>query len=206
MEQLFTDLPTRQLSRGQILIYEGDPIDNIYYLLDGYVKVSSLSVDGSQRTIFIYAPGDAFPLAGYLSGVGIARYFYECMTGAEIKVMPQKRFQEIIKGDLELGEQLISYTYQLNAKFAERIETLTARSARRKIVSLLSFLADRTGTAESGRVRLNVPLTSQEIADMCSLTRETTSLQMQKLRKERVIRGGRYLSVDIRKLEKILIS
>jgi CRP-like cAMP-binding protein len=128
------------------------------------------------------------------------------MTGAEIKVMPQKRFQEIIKGDLELGEQLISYTYQLNAKFAERIETLTARSARRKIVSLLSFLADRTGTAESGRVRLNVPLTSQEIADMCSLTRETTSLQMQKLRKERVIRGGRYLSVDIRKLEKILIS
>lgn len=199
-------MPVRKLNRGQILIYEGDPVDNIFFLVRGYVKVSNILVDGTQRTIFVYAPGDAFPLTSYLSGVGVARYFYECMTDVEVKVMPQKRFQELIKGNLEVGEQLITYTYELNTQFAERIETLTARSARHKIAALLSFLADRAGAADGDKIKLGIPLTSREIADMCNLTRETASLQLQRLKKENVVQGSRYLCIDIQKLQKILAS
>src|SRR5690348_14218953 len=121
MDRLFKKLPVRHLARGQILIYEGDPIDNIYFLASGYVKVSNIQVDGTNRTIFVYAPGDAFPLTSYLSGIGIARYFYECMSDVEVKLMPQKRFEQSIKGNLELGEQLIGYTYELNQEFTNRI-------------------------------------------------------------------------------------
>jgi len=206
MEKLFKDLPARQLSRGQILIYEGDPVDNIYFLVSGYVKVSNLLVDGTSRTIFVYVPGDAFPLTSYLSGVGIARYFYECMTETEVKVMPQKKFQALIKGNLELGEQLIAYTYELNQQFTDRIETLTARSARHKVAALLAYLAGRAGSQQQDRTRLNIPLTSQNIADMCNLTRETASLQMVHLRKEGVVQGSRHLTIDGQRLQKILVS
>ncbi len=206
MEKLFKNLPTRQLSRGQILIYEGDPIDNIYFLVKGYVKVSNILVDGANRTIFVYAPGDAFPLTSYLSGVGIARYFYECMTDTEVKVMPQKKFQNLIKGDLELGEQLITYTYALNQQFTDRIETLTARSARQKVAALLAYLAGRAGTQIQDKTRLNIPLTSQNIADMCNVTRETASLQVIQLRKDGIVQGSRHLLIDGPRLQKILAS
>ena len=204
MEKLFKELPTRQLSRGQILIYEGDPIDNIYLLVSGYVKVSNVPIDGTNRTIYVYTPGDAFPLTSYLSGVGMARYFYECMTDTEVRVMPQKDFQKLIKGNLELGEQLISYTYELNQQFTDRIETLTARSARHKVAALLAYLAGRAGVFQQDRTRINIPLTSQDIADMCNLTRETASLQIIRLKKEGVVQGGRHLSIDNNKLQKIL--
>ncbi|HET6864042.1 MAG TPA: Crp/Fnr family transcriptional regulator [Candidatus Saccharimonadales bacterium] len=206
MEQLFDKLPVRKLSRGQILIYEGDPVDNIYLLVKGYVKVSYLQQGENRRTIFVYAPGESFPLTSYLSGVGVTRYFYECMTDSEVKAMPQNQFQELIKGDLELGEKLISYTYTLNELFSERIETLTARSARHKIASVLAFLADRAGTPADDKICLNIPLTSQTLADMCNLTRETASLQIQRLKKDGVIKGGRTLTVDSQKLQKIIAS
>jgi CRP/FNR family transcriptional regulator, anaerobic regulatory protein len=206
MERLFRSLPARKFARGQILIYEGDSIDNIYFLISGYVKVSNILLSGSQRTIFLYTPGDAFPLTSYLSGVGVARYFYECMTDIEIKVMPQKDFQKLIKGNLAIGEELISYTYKLNMEFVDRIETLSAPSARHKVASLLEYLIDRAGSQQDGKIRLNIPLTSQNIADMCNLTRETASLQLIKLKKDGIVQGGRHLVIDHDKLQKFLAA
>lgn len=203
MDKLFSDLPVRKFRKGQILIYEGDPIENIYLLVDGYVKVSNILANGSQRTIIIYKPGDSFPLTSFLSGEGVARYFYECMTEVEARARPQADLQALIKGDLAMGEQLITYTYKMSQQFVERIETLSAQSARSKVISLLAYLAKRVGIPEGSKIKLNVPLTSQEIADMCSLTRETASLQMIKLKKEGVVDGRRHLYLDKIKLKRL---
>jgi CRP/FNR family transcriptional regulator len=204
MEEVFRDLPSRKLNKGQILIYEGDVINNIYLLMSGYVKVFNIHFSGAQRTIIVYVPGDAFPLTSFLSGQGTARYFYECMTDVELKTMPQRNFQEKIKGNLELGEQLITYASQLNDQFVERIEILSAQSARHKVAALLNYLAGKTGENSTGKTRLDLPLTSQEIADMCGLTRETASMQLQRLKKEGVVSGRRNLTIDDRKLAKIM--
>lgn len=205
MEDIFQDIPSRKLNKGQILIYEGDVINNIYLLVDGYVKVSNIHSTGAQRTIIVYTPKDAFPLTSFLSGQGIARYFYECMTDVELKVMPQADFQEKIRGNLELGEKLIAYASRMNDQFVERIEILSAQSARHKVAALLNYLADKTGEKSSGgKLRLRLPLTSQEIADMCGLTRETASMQLQRLKKEAVVSGRRHLTIDDKKLDKIM--
>ncbi len=206
MEKLFEGLPARKFRKGQILIYEGDPIESIYMLVSGYVKVSNLLANGSQRTIIIYKPGDAFPLTSFLSGEGVARYFYECMTDVEVLVKSQAEFQDMIKGNLEMGEQLITYTYRMSQQFIERIETLSAQSARSKIISLFHYLAKRVGEPDKERINLKVPLTSQEVADMCGLTRETASLQIIRLKKEGVVSGRRQLSLDKAKLKKLVVA
>lgn len=206
MEEIFHGLPSRKLNRGQILIYEGDSIKNIYLLISGYIKVSNIHSTGAQRTLIVYTPGDAFPLASFLSGLGIAKYFYECMTDVELKLMPQNNFQEKIRGNLQLGEMLITYASNMNDQFVERIETLSAQSARHKVAALLNYLAARTGEKTNGRTKLNLPLTSQEIADMCGLTRETASMQLQRFKKEGVISGRRYLTIKDNKLAKLIDS
>jgi len=204
MEEIFENLPSRKLNKGQILIYEGDTIRNIYLIVSGYVKVYSIHINGAQRTIIVYAPGESFPLVSFLSGQGIARYFYECMVDVELKVMPQQNFQEKIHSNLDLGEKLIAYSYVMSNQFIERIETLSAHSARQKVAALLSYLAAKMGEESSGKTRLDLPLTSQEIADMCGLTRETASMQLQRMKKEGLISGRRNLNIDNKKLAKII--
>ena len=206
MEEIFENLPSRKLNKGQILIYEGDAIRNIYLLISGYVKVFSIHINGTQRTIIIYAPSEVFPLVSFLSGQGIARYFYECMTDVELKVIPQQDFRKKIAGNLELGEKLITYSYEMSNLFVERIEILSAHSARQKVAALLNYLAARTGEESAGRTRLKLPLTSQDIADMCGLTRETASMQLQKMKQEGLVSGRRNLSIDNKKLAKIVDS
>jgi len=199
---LFKDMGPKRYPKGQILIYEGDPPENIYYLSQGYVKVYHILDSGAERVIFIYGHGDVFPLTSYLSQAGVVRYFYECMTDVEVNVLPSGRLEKKIKDDMTLGESLIRYTYDLNQQFFQRIDVLSVNDARSKIISLLFFLVNKVGTSAE-KSELCVPLTSQTIANMCGLTRETTSAQLQHLREQGIVSGYKTIIVDVPKLEKL---
>lgn len=211
IQALFANSSARVLPRRQIVVYEGDKIESLYCIESGYVKVYSAIGEAEQRVIFICGPGDVFPIIGYLAG-GIALYFYETMTDAKLRTVAADRFEHRLRGNFELGEALIRYSTSLNKQFLERINMLTVGSAKRKLTSLLVFLANKAGSATHQTVhgsgselrRIDIPLTTQEIADMCGLTRETTSLQLNRLRRDGILSGSSYLVVDITKLEKVL--
>lgn len=205
IEELFRASPLKHYPKRQIIIYEGDPPDNIYYVVEGYVKVYNILGSGAQRIIFIYGPGDVFPLTSYLSQAGVVRYFYECITDCQLRVMTSANLEQKVKDNFSMGESLIRYTYGVNQQFFQRIDTLAAKESKRKVVSLLLFLVDKAGIGEP-RSKISIPLTSQDIADMCGLTRETASAQMQKLRSSAVIEGYKSITVNLPKLEKLRVQ
>jgi CRP-like cAMP-binding protein len=202
IKNLFKDTTSKHYPKGQILIYEGDPTDYIYYINSGYVKVYNILPSGAERIFFIYFPGDFFPLTSYLSQAGAVHYFYESMTDVDLYVLRSELIEEKVKNNFSLGEALIAYTNGVNQQFFTRIEALSVKSARQKVISLLMFLAEKCGKA-SGQVELDMPLTSQDIADLCGLTRETASAQLVRLKKEGVIGGRRHLTIDVSKLERL---
>lgn len=199
---IFTDARTRNLPKEQVLIYEGDVVNKLYYIREGYVKVYNILDSGSEHIIFVYGPGDIFPFTSYLSGSGTARYFYESMTEVKLKVMAIKEFERRIQGNLQAGEALIAYTTRVGLQFIQRIDVLSVNNAQRKVIAILAFLIHKTGS-EDNYTRLDIPLTTQDIADMCGLTRETTSLQLTQLRKEGIVSGSKNLVINTTKLSKI---
>ena len=199
---IFENAHAKSLPKDQMLIYEGDAVNKLYYIRGGYVKVYNILDSGSEHIIFVYGPGDIFPFTSYLSGSGTARYFYECMTDVKLRIMPIKEFEKHIQGNIEAGEALISYTSQIGSQFMQRIDVLSVNDARRKVIALLAFLIYKTGSKESD-TRLDIPLTTQDIADMSGLTRETTSLQLTRLRKDGIISGSRHLVINRVRLNKV---
>ncbi|MBI4033519.1 Crp/Fnr family transcriptional regulator [Candidatus Saccharibacteria bacterium] len=202
IRELFGGSILRKLPKKQIVLYEGDPIENLYYIVNGYVKVYNILGNGTERTIFIYGPGDIFPFTSYLTGSGLARYFYECMTEVEMCVASPENVEAKVRGNFELGDALIHYTNSVSQQFLSRIDILAVNDARRKVIALLAFLVDKTSDGD-GQSRITIPLTTQDIANMCGLTRETTSVQLSRLRKSGILSGSRNLVVNMAKLEKL---
>lgn len=200
--KIFEDAGAKNLPKGQILIYEGDVVNRLYYLVGGYVKVYGIQDNGSENIIFVYGPGEIFPFTSYLSGSGTAQYFYECMTDVSLKYIPSKLFERRVQGNIKAGEALITYTTTVGQQFMQRIDVLSVNDARRKVVALLAFLIQKTGSKDN-LIRLDLPLTTQDIANMCGLTRETTSIQLTKLRKNGVIYGSRNLTINNTRLDRI---
>ncbi len=199
---IFEYARAKNLPKGHILIYEGDIVNKFYYVQHGYVKVYNILDSGSEHIIFVYGPGDIFPFTSYLSGSGTARYFYECMDDVKLRIISAKDFEQSVQGNVQVGEALITYTAQIGLQFIQRIDVLSVNNARRKVVALLAFLIHKTGSLDE-HTRLNISLTTQDIADMCGLTRETTSLQLVRLRKAGIISGSRHLVINKTRLSKI---
>ena len=200
---LFKSASDRHFPKGQIILYEGDPVNRLYQIDEGFVKVYNILANGTERIIFIYGPGDIFPLTSYLSGFGVARYFYECMKEAKVKVMNLAIFENKIKGKPELAQEMIKYSYLTNQQFVQRIDILSVNDTRRKIISLLAFLLAKAGD-KSGK--LNLTLTSKDFADLAGVTRETVSVQLNKLRRDGLISGNHQIIVDVNYLNKLKIK
>jgi CRP-like cAMP-binding protein len=184
--EIFKKGRIKHLPKGQVVIYEGDPTTSIYFIQKGYVKVYNIFNGGEERIIFIYGPGDVFPLTSYLSGSGVVRYFYECMSDAQLYVLGAEELRAKIKNNFDAGEALVNYSNQIQNQFMERIDNLSINDARRKIIALFSFLIDKTGKP-AAMTQLGINLTQQDIANMCAITRETASAQILKLKRQGVI-------------------
>ena len=202
IQALFSNARLRKLPKKQIVIYEGDPVECLYYIISGYVKVYNVLGGGVERTIFIYGPGDMFPFTSYLSGAGAARYFYECMTETEVYTIAPSKLEQKVRDHFEIGEAVINYTNNVSQQFLRRIDILSVNDARRKVIALLDYLVSTVGTSDNPS-RLKIPLTTQDIANMCGLTRETASVQLGRLRKEGIVSGSNSLKINVNKLEKL---
>jgi CRP/FNR family transcriptional regulator len=86
----------------------------------------------------------------------------------------------------------------------QRMEHMAFGTASQKVSSILGILAERFGKETSKGLRILIPLTQQDIAELVGLSRETTSIEIKKLMDEGfVTRTSRYYRiVDLKKLQR----
>src|SRR4030042_4558959 len=58
--------------RGDILVFEGEPAEALYFVVSGVVKVFKTSADGKEQILRIIRPGDSFNAVPVLAGRNLA--------------------------------------------------------------------------------------------------------------------------------------
>jgi CRP/FNR family transcriptional regulator len=82
------------------------------------------------------------------------------------------------------------------------LENIAMKNAQKRVAHRLAYYARHFGKKEASGARILLPLTHQDVADILSLTRETVSVCMMKLRKQKLIKtGSRIIVPSIDKLE-----
>jgi len=89
---------------------------------------------------------------------------------------------------------------------SERVMTLSYRTARERISSFLLATAKRFGTERDGITEIIAPFRQTDIASSVNTTRETTSRELNILRKKGLITSahGHIGIIDIEGLESLL--
>lgn len=190
LESLFTESPQRNYDKGQIILYAGDVLRNIYYIKNGYVKMYSISDSGEERLLLIFPPRGAFPIfPGALTGEPYeVKYFYQTMSKAKLYVAPQTELARILKNDHEASHLILNYVTEVAGDLVRRVGIIENKDAKNKIASLLPYLLKVCSKETSpGKFRMSLRITHQDIASMAGLTRETSSTQIKILENDGVI-------------------
>jgi CRP-like cAMP-binding protein len=205
LHNLFLGKKTIEIPKGKIILYEGHEVDKIYRLIKGYVKIYTVAGANVQRIILIYRPGDVFPLATFLSSQGVARFFYESMTPVTLQYITPKQLERKMRGNLPLGEAIISYINSLDHQVVQRVNNMVSnRDPLSKVKLLLLFICERYGS-RNNLTKIDLPLTPKTIASMCGIPTKQASQQLKFLKNNNAISTNGSLLINQQKLKALKI-
>lgn len=201
LENFFQDFQKIEVSKHEVVLKPDDSLEFLYYVKSGYIKQYSVSSSGEEFILNIFRPGSYFAIA-LTTDQQINNYYFEALTEVELYKASAREVLTFIKKDSTLLFDLYSRISSGMSALALRMESLVFGSARAKISATLYLNARRFGKNNGEKVTIDFPLTHLQIANMTGVTRETVSIEMMKLKKDKIIdyKGQKVTVLDMKKL------
>ena len=166
----------RRLRKGETLFYQGAEANSFYLLLQGRLKAAQTGSDG-QRTVVrflgrgepagvlaLLGPGQRYPA----NAVAVVDSVVLSWEGAALRRLVQCRPGIALNAMRAMGERVHDAAARLGEMAAERVE--------RRLAHTLLRLVRQAGHREpDGAVRIDFPISRQDIAEMTGTTLHTAS-------------------------------
>jgi CRP-like cAMP-binding protein len=183
-----TDSSSKRLfSAGSVILYQGEAPRSACMIVEGIVRVYTISKLGDEQIVTFYIAGEIFPSSWIFEKSPSTMFFYEALTDCEIAFASREDLLAYITSDTVISKDALTYFATSYSASLLRINALEQARACDKLIYTLYFLSQRYGVTKNGQTYLPIALTHQSIASLIGLTRETTSTEMSKLKKQKVI-------------------
>jgi CRP/FNR family transcriptional regulator, global nitrogen regulator len=192
----------RRFAAKDMIFAPGDPDDQVYFLLEGTVRLYKIYGEYKEATVALLTDGDVF---GELSFQETSRQnaFAEAVTDARVAVVRKSVLNEVIKRHPEFALKLFSSYSERLRQSDETIESLLDREVSARLAKLLSHLGERFGEPDGSATVLKMRLTHQDLANMIFSTREAVSKEMSEFQRAGLIETRNHRIVVNRPLEKL---
>ncbi len=180
--------PARKLKKGWPLLYQGEVPRTAYVVKSGMFKVYDINTNGEEKVI-TFTDTDGILAPEWIFGKSpVSLYYADAFTDAEIHAVPRKELYELLHSSAETLAFALNRYVNLYVGAQMHISALEQTRAAEKLLRILQWLSLRFGKEISNNVyRIDIRLTHQDLAHMIGMTRETTAVELGKLRKQKVI-------------------
>lgn len=199
LEAVHKIIAVRQLAKGEILFFEGDPAPGFFILLSGRARVYKSSPDGKEFTIHQIAPGQLFAEAAIFRG---DQYPANCsaLADAIVAFIPKDAFIRLIQDSPQISLKIIASQAGYLREFTQKVEELTLKDVSARVAG---YLLREYRKGRSNEIILDIPKT--ELARSLGTISETLSRNLKKLKEIGVIRveGNKISILDTERLNSI---
>ncbi len=166
----------RRVSRGTTVVQAGDLIDNVYFVLNGSLKVLVSDEDGREVILTMLGHGDVFGEMGVVDTEPRSATV-TAVASSDLIVIAQADFRKILADNFEICLRIMcSLANRLRAA-DRKIESLALMDVYGRVARLLLDMAE----TRDGRSVVRRKISKQDIAKMIGASREMVSRVMKDL-------------------------
>ena len=213
--RLFSGVPLQEIEKfahlfreydykpKDIVFGEGDLGDAIYLLKTGHVRLYRLTEDSKEITLAILRPGDVF---GELALFEETRRttFAETIDDSHICAASIDDFSKLMAHRPQLTMMVARQIAHRRNEAETRLAGLAYGSVRGRLSSALRQLAAEHGERlEDESVRINIRLSHQELANIIGTSRESCTIELGRLQKEKIVCVDDRHHIVIRHIERL---
>ena len=193
------------VGRGETIWLQGDQPDFFGVGGLGFIKMARSTSPGIESTLEIMGPGQVFGMLSSIEGIGMPLSAYGLTNATYVKV-PKSVFMPIYEASHLLKDRLIRRTSTRMHQKLDFMSRLSSGKAEERIAAILFILAETYGEPIERKIRIQIPLTRQEIGEMAGTTTETTIRVLSKWNKEGIVSTDQHIVtlLQVSKLEALL--
>lgn len=178
----------RRFKKGELILCQGEVPDCAYVVKNGIVKTYNLTLQGEEKPIGFDVKGEAFPIAWVFGHISRVQYYYEAFGDCELYCIPVAEYMSYLEAHPQRLRATLDNLINKYMGTQMRINALEQSKASSKVINTLHFLCLRYGMEiKKDNIKVQIPLTQQDLANFIGLTRETTGIELKKLQKQGVL-------------------
>ena len=177
----------RRFKKDEIIFNAGSLVDNVFFLLDGRVKIFQLSPVGKEVILWFCFSGDIFGLAEMLQSQRREVYSQAC-SDVDVLVIDKNRFKEFLLQHPAVALKVVDWLSCRLRELGDVLLNLAADDVTSRVIKLIARLSARYGKQLEDVIHLDIPLTHQEMADMIGASRQTVTAVLGKLKRDGTLR------------------
>ncbi|OUX33129.1 MAG: Crp/Fnr family transcriptional regulator [bacterium TMED264] len=186
---------SKKFDNGNLIFLEESEGKNLFFVVEGSVKVTRLSKDGREVILAMLNAGDFFGEMSLLDGEARSANVI-ALEETEVLSLNRDDFLDVLHDYPKIAIQLLKEMTSRLRKSDRQIVSLSLSDAEKRIALCIVRFADEQGVIKNGQVTIpKIPI-QQDIANMAGTSRETVSRAMSLLTEEKYIeRNGKELKI-----------
>ena len=180
------DAQAQKYRKNQAIFFEEDKITKVGILMQGKVRVVKDDLWGNRTILSSLEPGDMFGEAFACAGEEKTPVSVIAAEDSEILMIDFRKIVTTCTSACAFHAQLIKNMMMIlgkkNIHLTQKIEHITKRTTKEKLLSYLSAEAQK-----KGKNAFDIPFNRQELADYLSVDRSAMSNELCKMREEGIL-------------------
>jgi CRP-like cAMP-binding protein len=188
-------LVQRRHGKDDYLFFEGDPAEWLVIVAEGQVKMIKHSESGRETILATFGPGQIVGEVGVLVG-DVYPATAQALEPTATLSLRRDEYIDLVRSNPDLAWALITELGRRLQLAHETTRSLAVEKVERRVARVLLRMASSAGERlEGGAVRITLPLSRQDVADMAGTVIETAIRTMSKFQKQGLIetREGRII-------------
>lgn len=182
--------PVQEFARGSVIYDLQRPNHHLYVAIRGRVKITKTSDDGGQTVSRIVGSEGLFGESCLVSSMSVSESAV-ALDNSSVMAWNRTEIEQQIEREPHLGIALSQYLVRQCLELQERIESMAVhKTPERVMLALVQLSEDLGNPMADGSVRV-ASLTHHTIADYVGTSREIVTYQMNRLRREGLLRYTR---------------
>lgn len=168
----------------------------------GTIKVTKLLASGREILITILQSGSLWSDRAILNGYW-RDVFLEAMEVTEVVAVDNDAFEKVVR---QRPERVATFMLTISEQVSDALTLLDdfrGRDVASRLARVLVRFSQQYGVKTDDGVRIELPVTHQDLANMIGTARETVSRNMARFRQQGYVRDGHMATLEIVNLSQL---
>lgn len=174
LDALLSGAVHRHYRPGAAVFEQGEEARHFYVLLSGRLRVTQVTAEGQQVIVRMVNPGDLFGIAKALSRTDYPGTAAAVIDSAAI-AWPMSRWSQLVAEFPGFATGAMQTMGERLQEAHTRMRELATEEVERRVAHAVLRLGNQAGRKEAAGIRIDFPISKQDIAEMTGTTLHTVS-------------------------------